>query len=201
MTTNIVNLLGRFQEAVEESDYEEANAVLDQLAEDYQQANATESALVQRYSIARSAGGVSDQGQERLNQYIQAVVEIGLRRAGALSEMQGFVAGANVDAGTLSDRITSLRNQEEKVKSRAAGASKVEITKSLPTSIIVSQFKINTSPLPKGQEAVLTAYIQNVGDKPANEIDIALTSSDGISFSQKRKASVHSLTPRLSSLR
>lgn len=179
-TQRVVDLLSQLRTAVDNTRYEEASDLFDQLSKEYETVNPNETANVQRYSVSKSRGGLSEVEEQKLNTYIQAATSIAFQRSELLSLGYTFATGAEVNTDTLLSKVENLRSDEETLQRVANEAEAVDIPVTLPPSLLISRTSVNTDPLPKGNDTTASVVLKNVGDVAAGGVTVNFGEPSGI---------------------
>jgi len=182
-------LLDEFRSAVERDDDEQAETLLRKIDDRIRERRPAERSAVQQAALAREENDPDRGTLSELQSHIENATETSLDRAGFLGVATTYLEDA-ADPGEVTDAADTLSSKEQELQSSVESVEETLDSTTLPASVELVAIGNASERRQVDEEFAVAATVENLGDRRARDVTVAVEGDDGLAASPDERGPV-----------
>jgi hypothetical protein len=188
-STSVRDLLGELEANVRDDDFEAATSTLESIVSNYDEREGRESILFNRASTLQTSNSIPSEDRAALGEFQSTLTQTDMARGSVLVLGSLFLTDPEaVDKSQFIGRISDLASSEQRLAERSDEVEALVSEPELPARIVISTVESDKEELKVGESVPVEVAVVNVGDSPANSVNIRAASDLTVSPEQREIA-------------
>lgn len=191
MSARIDSLVSDLAEAIAVEDAARARTLIERLGAEYDRIAAREEQQVRRGLLLREEGTLSESETEEIDQLASASTDVELKRGTfllrAATAVQEIEQNVEPDA-TFEEAVSEVQTATDEFRQQQENTEALIQDAEAPPSIEIVMLTPERSTLSVGERTYLQVRLANIGDKPADNVALSVTSGEGVRITQSTEA-------------
>jgi len=187
----VSDLVDQFQTAVENEEVERAKTLTRRISTRLSEKRVEQVQTLKQSIQARDQPDASVEEAQKLQEYIRSITSLSLERHGFLmsstSLLSEFEQLSETERQQGSEKASRLRDADQTTDESQTSAEAVTAEASLPPNVVLVSASAPELTLAAGQSSSVDVQLSNVGDEVAEDVDVTVSSSEGLAFNGTRK--------------
>ncbi|MFC6720691.1 hypothetical protein [Halobacteriaceae bacterium SHR40] len=189
-TIDTDTLIDDLVEAIDDEDANRTRNLIGAIGDRYDELSADEEKRIRQATILRGNGGLSEDEEEQLGQLVSTAANTEMKRGAFLIRAVAAVRELEQDSTPQDDfeqAVTEVKDADENLETELNNSTPVIEGSDIPPSVEIVNLSLEPATVAPDQTSQMVVTIANVGDEPADDIELSLDPSEGVSVSEPQE--------------
>lgn len=190
MNDTIETLIDDLVDAIDDKDVNRARNQIGAIGDRYDELNGEEEKRIRQATILRGNGALSEDEGEQLGQLVSTAASTEMKRGAFLIRAVAAVRALEQDTspdGNFEQAVTEVKDSDGHLETEIDNSTPIIQESEIPPSVELVNLSLNPATVAPTQTSQMVVTIANVGDEPADGVELALDPPNGVSVSEPQE--------------
>lgn len=185
MSTTVTDLIDDLADAIDNENAEHARELIEEIGDKYDEISGDEEKRIRQATLLRSNGTQSETDDD-LGELVSTSAKTEMKRGAFLIRAVAAVRQIeqNESPDNFDEAVSDVKNADTELETQMDESEGIIQESAIPPSVEIVNLRLNPATVTVEQESEMTVTITNVGDDPADNVELQIDPPEGVTVSE-----------------